>query len=489
MNKELQVGSGMRAAVLLLALLTAVFAAWACVEIEMLFAAVGLVTLLIVLAPFLFLKSYDLFCPWSFVILAIAVLSTPQAICMSFSFPSVEIVNRMMLLGREPAFFIFPAGIFLLGVACLTIGYFGFVRKEQKAGVRIARGMHPRNTVLVLLGAIMLSILSTAIFVRVTGGFESGRISDKRTNIQTLDVANSDTKQYGHFRQTSKLSAAAFLVLYSFILCRYERPNAVQNIALAVALMAAIALPFYASSRSQVLWVGIGALGVNYYLGRGSFWLKCATVGGLGLSFFLLMSVLRNTDSDDALASATLSTSFEKLVLNRNGPGLSKTAHIINSIPDRLEFKYGSTFAEWILAPIPRAIFPGKPMIGTGPEVGTKVYGTKFSGVPPGYIAELYWNFYIPGVVFGMLLLGVFLNRLYWFFRSMQVQREIVVPVYLFSVMPIAFTVLGNSLGFGTMMRLVDFVTVGLIVYGCSSSLSAITNSVGHVPVRSSSSA
>ena len=468
MNIEVQIGGAAKLLVLLVAVMAAVFSAWARVDLQMLHAAVGVVALLVVLSPFLFLSTYDLFCPWSFVILAIAILATPQAICTSFDFPDPDTVNRLMLLGREPSYFIYPACIFLLAIGCLAVGYFGLARDELKTVLVVSREMHPRNTIVVLGMAILLSTFSTLFFVRATGGFESEKISSKRTTIETLDVAGSETKQYGHFRQLSKLSAAAFLVMYSFVLCRQERGTLFMKAALVFAFLAAIALPFYASSRSQVLWVVIGALGVNYYLARGNFWFKCGIVGVAGLFLFLVMSVLRSADSDDALASVSLATSFEKLVLNRNGPGLSKTSHIINHIPDTLEFKYGRTFAEWLLAPVPRAIYPGKPMIVTGPIIGTEIYGTKFSGVPPGFIAELYWNFYIPGVVFGMLIMGFVLKRLYLLFRNMQIQREIVVPIYLFAVTPVAFTVLGNSLGFGTMMRFVDFVTISLIVYCCS---------------------
>ena len=151
------------------------------------------------------------------------------------------------------------------------IGYFGLVNDELKPGVVVARGMHSRNTIVVLGAVIMLSVFSTVLFVRLTGGFESEKISSKRTTLETLDVAGSETKQYGHMRQLSKLSAAAFLVMYSFVLCREERSSFFTKAALAFAFLAAIALPFYASSRSQVLWVVIGALGVNYYLAKGNF--------------------------------------------------------------------------------------------------------------------------------------------------------------------------------------------------------------------------
>ena len=134
MNREVQIGGAAKLLVLLVAVAAAVFSAWACVDLQMLHAAVGMVALLVVLSPFLFLNTYDLFCPWSFVILAIAILATPQAICTSFDFPDPDTVNRLMLLGREPSYFIYPACIFLLAIGCLAVGYFGLARDELKPG-------------------------------------------------------------------------------------------------------------------------------------------------------------------------------------------------------------------------------------------------------------------------------------------------------------------------------------------------------------------
>ena len=139
------------------------------------------------------------------------------------------------------------------------------------------------------------------------------------------------------------------------------------------------------------------------------------------------------------------------------------------------------------MAPIPRALYPDKPMIVTGPIIGTEIYNTRVSGIPPGFIAELYWNFYIPGVIFGMLFMGVLLKRLHLLFRNMQGQREIVVPVYLFAVIPVAFSVLSNSLGYGTMMRFVDFVTIAGIIFFCSNTIVTATNTMPQVPATAPS--
>ena len=93
MNREFQIGGVVKLLVAAVAIAAAVFSAWACVDMQMIHAAVGTIALLVVLSPFLVLRTYDLFSPWSFVILAIAVLATPQAFVRLLNF---QIVIRLV---------------------------------------------------------------------------------------------------------------------------------------------------------------------------------------------------------------------------------------------------------------------------------------------------------------------------------------------------------------------------------------------------------
>ena len=68
MNREFQIGGVVKLLVAAVAIAAAVFSAWACVDMQMIHAAVGTIALLVVLSPFLVLRTYDLFSPWSFVI-------------------------------------------------------------------------------------------------------------------------------------------------------------------------------------------------------------------------------------------------------------------------------------------------------------------------------------------------------------------------------------------------------------------------------------
>lgn len=472
MKTEIEVGSAIRLGIGLYGIFTTAFVLWACVDQYMIHAAAGMAVMLVALLPFFWIRTYDLFCPWSFVLLAISSGCLMQSIFTSFNYPDARRINTMMLLGQEPEYFLYPMALYLMAIGLLAVGYFGLGKsRDQEAadGIRLERKYSSNNMFVIIGGCLVLSILATVFFVRATGGAKSGRISDKRTKIRTVDVkADKELQQYGWVKQVSKFASICFLIMYAYFLTRYQSLSFSQMVILGVAFLAAIALPFYASSRAQVLWVLIAALGLTYYHAPQRFYRQATLVALAGLALFLVMSFLRSRDLDDAVEQVSVAESIAVVFLNRNGPGISKTAHIINNIPERLDYQYGKTFAVWLIAPIPRELYPNKPLIHSGPIIGTRVYNTKVSGVPPGLIAELYWNFHIPGLILGMVFIGWLLRSLYGMFRNLDLDPAIITPIYLFSFIPVGYAVLGNSLGYATVMRFVDFLMISGVVYLCT---------------------
>jgi hypothetical protein len=95
---------------------------------------------------------------------------------------------------------------------------------------------------------------------------------------------------------------------------------------------------------------------------------------------------------------------------------LGTTAIVISSTPDPVNYKYGLTYYPIFTKFIPRAIWKDKPEETTG-NVWAKWYGLlnltdyKTSYNLP-WFTELYINFGPYGIVFGMMLFGLFLRAL-----------------------------------------------------------------------------
>ncbi|MDX1928112.1 MAG: O-antigen polymerase [Pirellulaceae bacterium] len=469
MHNTTPIGFYTRAAVIALALITSAIGIYSVFNLNAIYAAAGLASLLVVLFPFLFIKSYDWFSTWTSVIIVVIYGGTAPAICMSLRWPDAVYVDEHILLNHPPEYFVYPSLLLLLGLAFCAIGYFSRLRLPVPV-FALDRQYSLSRTYLVIGLLAIVSIGSLALYIRFTGGqSEETVISGKRTVIRTLDVQNEkDFSQYGYLRQGALLSLTCLLVLMSAWTERFSRLSVPRIAVLSFLFLVSCALPFYSSSRDQIVWNYWCTIGVLYYSGRPVFSGRslAVLVGVVGVILFI--SAVRNERSDSTPFLEKMNSKLTPLLLNRHGPNVAKTAHILHSVPNPLGLKYGETIYVWLLAPIPREILPNKPMVSPGPIIGMEVYGTKFSGVPPGLVAEMFWNFHIVGIVLGCFLFGLFLRFVYEVFRAIRTDDGVVTPVYLFAMFPLGFQVLNNCLGGGVVMAMVDMVMSGFVVLLCT---------------------
>ena len=84
--------------------------------------------------------------------------------------------------------------------------------------------------------------------------------------------------------------------------------------------------------------------------------------------------------------------------------------YIRDNVPARFDYRYGNTYWVQIVNPIPRFLWPSKPIEDAGLELakmkGMIQDGDAYLTVSPGLIGEMYWNFSIPGIAFISLFLG-----------------------------------------------------------------------------------
>jgi oligosaccharide repeat unit polymerase len=95
---------------------------------------------------------------------------------------------------------------------------------------------------------------------------------------------------------------------------------------------------------------------------------------------------------------------------------------MIYNIPARHDYFYGSSFAYVFIAPIPRAIWPGKPQPPVKEILYYSLYSYKAiaSGRAFPNIGELYANFGMLGIILGMYLFGAIQKLLYRYYKINQ---------------------------------------------------------------------
>ena len=153
------------------------------------------------------------------------------------------------------------------------------------------------------------------------------------------------------------------------------------------------------TNRGSIILYVFGALCVRYSLEKARFpYIKflvfvIVVVGALGLARGITQSEeqLKTTD----FKYSTVFTKTAEHILERPYHlAIDKTSFIISEVSQRDLYLYGASLVTFIVAPIPRLIWPEKPNVSIGPWVAKEIYNRhRKSGVPPGFIAELFLNF------------------------------------------------------------------------------------------------
>jgi hypothetical protein len=120
--------------------------------------------------------------------------------------------------------------------------------------------------------------------------------------------------------------------------------------------------------------------------------------------------VERSTDVVVAAARNYRARNLNQIALSALGEfvALDSFSAIIAAGPKEFPFRYGTTYLDSLLFAIPRVMWPGKPR-SFSYEIGRHLLRTD-NFIPPGYIGELYINFYVPGILLGMYLMGLLLR-------------------------------------------------------------------------------
>ena len=121
---------------------------------------------------------------------------------------------------------------------------------------------------------------------------------------------------------------------------------------------------------------------------------------------------------------------------NRNSAFLPTIARV----PGEVDYLWGRSYVVAFTFFIPRSIWPGKPR-GIGSYVKAIIFGAavtdpdayRGSSVPPGAVAEAFWNFGVSGVIVVFLLFGIFLRWMAAFFLAYSTNGA-VVAFYLISL-------------------------------------------------------
>lgn len=414
---------------------------------ETLLLAASVVSLAVISAPIFLRREYNIFEPITFIAFMILIGVTAKMLFIVVFHVESLIIYRKLLLGSSLDLLWLGCIAVLAGLSSLVFGYLLPLSSNTFIPQRLVLGQWNMNRMMRIVWLMLaLSIGSFFLFIILANisitSFAD--LSGKRfANLEGGSAARAENVVYYLYRISLFGKYAFYFLLISFFRNEFQL-RSIKGVLLILSVISTIFIPYFFNNRAGVVVIGVDAMMLYYFI-RGRLNLPLvATSVGVVLILLLSISGLRHNLSGE---ETTINDRIEDFMGERHLLDVSKTAQIINAVPSRIEFMYGESMIGWLFAPIPRSIWPDKPIsTEIGRLVSDKVYGQPFNGVPPGLIAELFMNFGWYGIIAGMAIYGMVLRLSYNLLKSGQTSSNICL-IYVIVTTRFSIFAINNSLG------------------------------------------
>lgn len=353
-----------------------------------------------------------------------------------------------------------------LSLACMYVGY----HLGRNVPLPPLSFPKPKNLGAALAVGALVSCTALLLYIRLSGSFFQ-HLRNIGLNATAKEFV-TDVDGVGLY-----ITAAQWLATFLNIFLATEirrRREGLQRFRFwvfwLVAFAFANALVYLAMGKRAGLIVNCAIACFIYIQNEGKVrWVRLAVVAALLLSVMGVIQTLRTTapnarsfdDFSAALESRNESSAanfFEETAYRRGG--YSSAYPIFHYVPSQSPLLWGETYLVILGRPIPRSLWPDKPR-GTDFRAGAVFFGAAW-GIPPGSVAEAYWNFHIPGVVVVFLAFGAFLR---WLAKLYVENRHsgLVMVFYAYTVTSIGPSENAITNWFQTLIPLLVFA----VVTGC----------------------
>jgi oligosaccharide repeat unit polymerase len=422
------------------------------------------VILYLIMIPLLLKSKTDVFSIWSWIFYSSILGVLFRCLYIFFDMPDYNEIDTIFLMGKTKSF-LFPAMLLIFGgVFTLVLGYISTNKKVRLKSKIIANDIWiEKKFFRVTFFLVIVSITGLVLFINAQGGlFSLESISSYRGVSDTL----SEAAPHSYLRLLVSFSGLNLFLLTTWLI-RYDTRKSLVYMLWFISFLTFIFYNFYISQRGAIVFTLVQLTALSYYI-KGFKLPKFKLFVGLifALTIFQIMSALRGVkDVENQDVKLSITKALEPAILTTNMIDVSKTAHIMNAIPGKLDYEYGATLITIFIAWIPREFWPNKPVTNVDNTIGIQVYGATTYGsgaVPPGIIAELYWNFWVPGVLIGCFLLGLLLKTIDQTVLAYITNPNMVI-IYVVNFMFIGLSFIGSSFSsvlIGVLQTLIPLVII-----------------------------
>ncbi len=418
--------------------------------------------------PLLLRRTSTLYDPIWLVALTVGIGVTGKAFYVLFG-PRERV--GFLLLDKRPEDLLFAALVTAGGMLCFSIGYLAPTVRWRIPGKKLltAEAWNLRHLAGVVGLLVVIGLLSFVAFaLQFEGSFdELSDISEKRF----VRVEGSGYRGvHGYLRWGASQMEIAFYLVFAWWAAKRRGLWTPSGLAVAALALAAVAFPFFASSRLVILLLVLRAF-IVWLCIRGEPRLRNVAVAAVVVLALIgsMLALRRNLVGFEAFGEQLRPAAvLEITVGGRHFLDLTKTAHVLDSVPRDFDYQYGKTMVSWLLAPIPRALWPEKPPIGAGQDLGPAIFDSrKGTGVPPGIVAELYLNFGLGGILFGLFFAGFLLRSLVATLLPFFPGKSAVL-IFAVTSSQLALSVTSHSVSGAAIKLVQELIPLVLALYACA---------------------
>ena len=439
-------------------------------EKEFLLSILGTMCVIVVSFPLFVRRGVSVFEPLVFIVLLVTI-GTPMKLIYVLSVRATdEYIANHILLHQEPQVFFTGVTVSLVGWVCYVIGYMMRFPKAPFEPLFFPQinEWNGRKLQMALLAIGTVSILGFLGFIASENiSFSSFTDMSKK---RLLDARESGGERIHSMTYIFiRLAAFSKFIVYFCLVWTIHRKKSFLSWTGALLVMAIIQTMLLAvllNSRAGIALLLLDCTVLSYYLSKKIDIKLVAAFFSVACLLMLPMMAARGqrdghniNDSMDKLLAKTFN--------GRNMLDISKCCHIINGVPEKMEYRNGEMLYAWMAAPIPTSYWPDKPKwTGQGVIVSQKIFGHKsdINGCPPGLIGELCWNFGWIGVWIGLFLVGLIHRQI---FIAFYPHRDNPTCILLYTLIVTRFVIfsMGNDLGTGIVKTGLDLVPVLIVVF------------------------
>jgi hypothetical protein len=294
---------------------------------------------------------------------------------------------------------------FFMGTAvfCLAYFIFGMFRKPPEAFKDDSQALKAFLTKYQIRILVLFAIISVVSFYA------------KLAFVNSFLAGGGGIAMGGSYYVMLGFGLGGVIPLMYLVFKNYElKDQFIIKLAFGAIIAFAASLTYSSSGRFQFLSWSI-TMGIIFVGDKNPFYkMRIYLIGGLIISLaFGLAGVQRRTDTSQMSWFQKLSLAWDRNKSTEDATMLDGFMMVLQVYPQHLNYHYGTEHLEVLYRPIPRSMWPGKPLGGYANKLGLN---DNMGGGSVGISQSLYGTFYGEGGTSGIIILCIiyafFLNRI-----------------------------------------------------------------------------